>query len=62
MLSPYQYYLYRKLGVSLWEVCQITGLPIVGEVYDEFFSTNKIIWTKPNVPPKAIPYLGGPTH
>lgn len=37
---------YGELGISLWDVYRITGLPIVGEMYNEFFPPNKIIMSK----------------
>lgn len=37
---------YREFGISLWDVYRITGLPIVGELYDEFFPLNRLILDK----------------
>lgn len=37
---------YGELGISLWDVYRITGLPIVGEMYDEFFPANRLILDK----------------
>lgn len=34
---------YGELGISLWDVYRITGLPIVGEMYDDFFLQNQLI-------------------
>lgn len=34
---------FRELGFSLWDVFQNTGLPIVDEMYDEFFPNHKLI-------------------
>lgn len=36
----------QELGISLWDIFWITGLPLVGEMYDEFFPTNKLIIDK----------------
>lgn len=35
-----------ELHISFWDVCQNTGLPIVGEMYDQFFLANKLILDK----------------
>lgn len=35
-----------ELGISLWDVYWITGLPIVAEMYDEFFPPNWLILDK----------------
>lgn len=37
---------YRELGISLWVVYRIAGLPIVREMYDEFFPYNWLILDK----------------
>lgn len=34
---------YRELVISLWDVFRITGLPIVREIYDDFFPTTNLI-------------------
>lgn len=37
---------YGELGISLWDVYRISGLPIVREMYDEFFPSNRLILDK----------------
>lgn len=37
---------YGELGISLWDVYCIIELPIIAEMYNEFFSFNKIILNK----------------
>lgn len=34
---------YRELDISLWDVFWITGFPILGEMYSDFFVNNKLI-------------------
>lgn len=34
---------YGELGISLWDIFNLTWLPIVGKMCDEFFLDNKLI-------------------
>lgn len=53
-LSEHHWTCHGELGISIWDVYQITGLPIVREMYNEFFPTNKIILDKISLHPFGI--------
>ncbi|OAY77718.1 hypothetical protein ACMD2_26782, partial [Ananas comosus] len=41
---------YGEVGISLWEIRELSGLPIIGDMYDEYIPPNSELYNKNNYP------------
>ncbi|XP_020081335.1 uncharacterized protein LOC109704984 [Ananas comosus] len=41
---------YGEVGISLWEIKELSGLPIIGDMYDEYIPPNYELYNKNNYP------------
>ncbi|XP_020081659.1 uncharacterized protein LOC109705334 [Ananas comosus] len=41
---------YGEVGISLWEIRGLSGLPIIGDMYDEYILPNSELYNKNNYP------------